>query len=106
MIIIDYTSLYYTSIARTAVPSLVSGKFVQIRKENELYLVLSPKEMTKYHANIIERFCMDKGIEGSYDILPTSRASLPKLPSCVITTLCKGKPWNFSVARTEKAICI
>jgi hypothetical protein len=29
--------------------------------------VFSPKEFTKYHANIVERFCMDKGIEGSYD---------------------------------------
>ncbi len=31
------------------------------------YLVLSPEELTKYHANIVERFCLDNGIEGSYD---------------------------------------
>ena len=30
-------------------------------------LVFSPGEFTKYHANIVERFCLDKGIEGSYD---------------------------------------
>jgi len=46
------------------------------------------------------------GIKGSYDILPTSRVFPPKLPSCVITTLCEGKPWSFSVAHTEKAIYI
>ncbi len=66
-VLIDYTPLYYTSLAGVPVPAVVSGKFVQIRNGNTLYLVLSPKEFTKYHANIVERFCMDKGIEGSYD---------------------------------------
>jgi len=67
MIYIDYTPFYYTSLARTSIPPVTAGKFVQIRNGDTLYLVLSPKELTKYHANIIERFCMDKGIEGSYD---------------------------------------
>ena len=67
MIYIDYTPFCYTSLAGTAVPTVTAGKFVQIRNGKMLYLVLSPKEFTKYHANIIERFCMDKGIEGSYD---------------------------------------
>jgi hypothetical protein len=67
MTFIDYTSFYYTSIAGTPAPAVITGKFVQIRHENILYLVFSPKEFTKYHANIIERFCMDKSIEGSYD---------------------------------------
>ena len=67
MTLIDYTPLYYVSIAGAAVPVVVTGKFVQIRNGSMLYLVLSPREFTKYHANIVERFCMDKGIEGSYD---------------------------------------
>jgi hypothetical protein len=67
MIFIDYTPFYYASIAGAAIPPVMAGKFVQIRNGNTLYLVLSPREFTKYHANIIERFCMDKGIEGSYD---------------------------------------
>jgi hypothetical protein len=66
-VLIDYIPFYYTSVAQTAIPPVVSGKFVQIRNGNTLYLVLSPKELTKYHGNIVERFCMDKGIEGSYD---------------------------------------
>ena len=66
-VLIDYIPFYYTSVVQTAIPPVVSGKFVQIRNGKMLYLVLSPKEFTKYHANIIERFCMDKGIEGSYD---------------------------------------
>lgn len=68
MLFIDYTPFYYTSLAGTSVPSVTAGKFIQIRNGDTLYLVLSPKELTKYHANIIERFCMDKGIEGSYDV--------------------------------------
>jgi len=67
MTFIDYTPFYYTSLARTALPPVTTGKFVQIRHGGDLYLVLSPKELTKYHANIIERFCMDKGLEGNYD---------------------------------------
>ena len=66
-VLIDYIPFYYTSIVQTAIPPVVSGKFVQIRNGNTLYLIFSPKEFTKYHANIVERFCMDKGIEGSYD---------------------------------------
>ena len=66
-VLIDYTPVYYTSILHNPVPPIISGKFVQIRNAQMLYLVVSPQELTRYHANIIERFCMDKGIEGSYD---------------------------------------
>jgi len=67
LIFVDYTLFYYSSVIQMPVPSFVAGKFVQIKNGNTLYLVFSPKEFTKYHANIVERFCMDKGIEGSYD---------------------------------------
>lgn len=67
MTLIDYTTFFYTSLSALPVPTVVTGKFVQIRNGNTLYLVFSPKEFTRYHANIVERFCMDKGIEGSYD---------------------------------------
>ncbi len=67
MIVIDYTPFYYASLARTSAPPATAGKFVQIRHGADRYLVFSPKELTKYHANIVERFCMDTGIEGSYD---------------------------------------
>jgi len=65
--LIDYSPLYYTAIAKTDVPPVIIGKFVQIRNGSMEYLILSPKDFTKYHANIVERFCLDKGIEGSYD---------------------------------------
>lgn len=64
---IDYTSFYFTNLTGTPVPAQVAGKFVQLRNGEMTYLVLSPKGFTKYHANIVERFCMDRGLEGSYD---------------------------------------
>jgi len=67
MVFMDYTHLYYTAMAKTGVPTARSGKFVQIRHGSTGYLVFSPKEFTKYHSNIVERFCLDKGIEGAYD---------------------------------------
>jgi hypothetical protein len=67
MVLIDYTPFYLTSVLHAPLSPVVAGKFVQIRNGNRFYLVLSPVNFTKYHANIIERFCMDKGIEGSYD---------------------------------------
>lgn len=67
IVFIDYTSFYYTSVARTSPPSVITGKFVQIQNDNTEYVVFSPGEFTKYHANIVERFCLDKGIEGRYD---------------------------------------
>jgi hypothetical protein len=65
--LIDYTHLYYIAIAKTDVPQVIIGKFVQIRNKLMEYLVLSPKDFTKYHANIVERFCLDKRIKGNYD---------------------------------------
>ncbi len=67
MVFIDYSKLYYREVAGTTVPLVIQGKFVQIRTESTLYIVFSPSEFTKYHANIVERFCHDNGIEGSYD---------------------------------------
>ena len=67
LVFIDYTPLYFTAIAKTPVPPAVGGKFVQLRNGNTEYLVFSPREFTKYHAGIVERFCLDKGIEGRYD---------------------------------------
>jgi len=66
-IFIDYTGLYFTAVAKTPVPVIISGKFVRIRNGTTDYVIFSPKEFTKFHANIVQRFCLDKGIEGNYD---------------------------------------
>jgi hypothetical protein len=68
VIFIDYSGIYYSSVAKTAMPDKLAGKFVQIRNNNKEYLIFSPKEFTPYHANLVERFCLEKGLSGSYNI--------------------------------------
>jgi len=64
---IDYIHAYYTAIVSLPEPPFVTGKFVQIRNRDRLFLVFSPKDFMKYHAEIVERFCLDRGMKGSYD---------------------------------------
>ncbi len=65
-ILIDYSKVYYETITKTTVPSMRGGRFVQIRDEAAEYLVLSPKGLSSFHANIVERFCLLQGLEGKY----------------------------------------
>jgi len=58
VILIDYSEIYYSSVAKTAMPDKLTGKFVQIRNDNTEYLIFSPKEFTPYHANLVEQFCL------------------------------------------------
>jgi hypothetical protein len=65
--IVDYSEFYYSSMLKTDLPDVRSGKFVQIRNDDTEYLVFSPAQLTPYHAGLIERFCLEAGLEGSYD---------------------------------------
>lgn len=47
-------------------PEQRTGKFIQIAGGNKEYIVLSPKGLSKFHANIAERFCEDHRIDGAY----------------------------------------
>lgn len=51
----------------TATRAHISGKFLQIRNDDTEYLVFSPRELTPYHSDLLERFCREKGIKGAYD---------------------------------------
>ncbi len=66
-IVVNYAELYYLRIASQKVPDRYSGKFVQLRHNDNEYLVFSPKEFTKFHANIVEHFSKEKGLRGVYD---------------------------------------
>lgn len=73
--IIDYSETYYKTIAKKPMTEKRGGKFVQLRnaeKEAE-YLVFSPSELSSFHANIIERFCLLKGIDGAYTTVKKDR---------------------------------
>ena len=64
--LLDYSEVFYNTISKTLVPAERGGKFVQIRNESTEYLVLSPKELSSFHANILERFCLLQGLKGEY----------------------------------------
>lgn len=58
--------MYYVDVVKTSIPAARSGKFVQVRHDDIEYLVFSPKEFSPYHADILERFCRERSIDGSY----------------------------------------
>jgi hypothetical protein len=67
VVFVDYTEKHNSGPAKTEGSTLQSGKFIQIRKGDAEYLVLSPKQFTPYHADLVEKFCLEEGIEGSYN---------------------------------------
>jgi len=60
--VIDYSDMYFSSL-----PPARSGKFIQVMSEDSEYLVLSPRELSVFHANIAERFFSSMGIRGQYN---------------------------------------
>jgi hypothetical protein len=60
---VDFSKEYYGS-KKTCIPEKRSGKFVQIRHGDDEYLLFSPKELTPYHSDMVERFCRERKIEG------------------------------------------
>ena len=64
---IDYSEADYRDLAKTDLPEQYAGKFVQIRKGATEYLIFSSKAFARFHADIVERFCMDRGIPGTYN---------------------------------------
>lgn len=67
IVLTDYSEVYYSTVAKTGVPEKWSGKFVQIRNDDTEYLVISPQELTPYHADLVERFCLENDISGTLD---------------------------------------
>ena len=61
--IVDFSSVQYPD----GMPAVRQGKFVHLVEgvEEEL-LVLSPYEQSVFHAQILERYCMLKGVEGRF----------------------------------------
>ncbi len=66
--LLDYSHLFFKDTRRGEIPRRRSGKFVHIISEagDKEYVILSPKELSVYHANVVERFCVLRKIAGSY----------------------------------------
>jgi len=64
---IDFSDTYYRLIKKQTIPLHRSGKFVQLENGEAEYIIFSPKELSVFHANIIERFCNLHEIKGCYN---------------------------------------
>ena len=62
----DYSRIYYREIG-VALSDKIAGKFVQMQNDSAENLVFSPKEVSRYHADIVGRFCDERGISGVYN---------------------------------------
>jgi len=60
--VIDYSLEHSPSPPRQR-----KGKFIQVLSEKAEYIVMSPKEMSTFHANIAERFFSAQGVLGRYN---------------------------------------
>jgi hypothetical protein len=66
-VLIDYSELHYASLKSNKVPPKRTGKFIQIRHFETEYLLLSPIELSPYHANIAGRFFSREHIKGRFN---------------------------------------
>jgi hypothetical protein len=66
VVIIDYSGFLRPAAAGEKAPDRTTGKFVQIRHSGIEYLIFSPKELIRYHADLVKRFCEERNISGQY----------------------------------------
>ncbi len=65
---IDYTRHYYEIVAREPLPTMRTGKFVQLwLGDDQEFIIVAPKELAIYHANIVDRFLTERGVAGEYN---------------------------------------
>ncbi len=64
---LDYSEAYFVTLMQRELPAVRRGKFVQLRKDDEEYVVLSPKQLSTYHGNIVERFLLKLDVSGEWN---------------------------------------
>jgi len=60
--VIDYSKEHFSSPPRHG-----KGKFIQVLSEEAEYIIMAPREMSAFHANIAERFFSSRGVRGRYN---------------------------------------
>jgi len=70
--LIEYSEYYFKELAGEPVPESRGGKFVQLRNNDAEFIVMSPALLSKYHANIVERFCNLNNLDGYWNSGKTS----------------------------------
>ncbi|MBM4088568.1 MAG: hypothetical protein FJ276_03950 [Planctomycetes bacterium] len=65
--VVDYSDAFFVELRQEPVPGCRGGKFVQIAHRGDHYFVFSPRDLSPYHADIVERFLALRGVEGFYN---------------------------------------
>ena len=65
--IVDYRQVYFVVLNNSHIPPRCKGKFVLISDHDEQFAVFSPQGMSRFHANIVERFLSLRGVTGQYN---------------------------------------
>ena len=60
--VIDYCPDHFE-----VMPKERSGKFIQVMGNDTEYIIMSPRELSTFHANIAERFFSGMGLSGKYN---------------------------------------
>ena len=65
--VIDYSHLHYVLLHDDRIPPRREGKFVVMKNGDKRHVVFSPRGLSVFHANIVERFLNERGITGQYN---------------------------------------
>ncbi len=66
--VVDYSEVYSVILQDEEIPRKRDGKFVLLDDAHDRYVVFSPRGLSRYHANIVERFLGLRGIKGKYNV--------------------------------------
>lgn len=65
--VVDYSEVYFVTLHDGEIPRKRDGKFVLLDNANDRYVIFSPRGLSRYHANIVDRFLGLRGIKGRYN---------------------------------------
>ena len=65
--IVDYRQVYFVVLNNGHIPPRCRGKFVLVSNRDEQFAVFSPGGMSRFHADIVERFLSLRGVTGQYN---------------------------------------
>lgn len=65
--VVDYSEVYFVTLQDEEIPRKRDGKFVLLDNAHDRYVIFSPRGLSRYHANIAERFLELKGVKGKYN---------------------------------------
>lgn len=66
--VIDFSKVYFVILRKGKVPPVRAGKFIVMADDGDRCAAFSPRELSFYHANVVERVLMSHGIRGQYNM--------------------------------------